>query len=77
MHGPSLELLCGNWCSPRLETGVSQNLWSCLKEFKPLVMYDVECGMALEPMKGNPASFQIDLGYIELFHIPAVISVSF
>ena len=40
-------------------------------------MYDVECGMALEPMKGNPASFQIDLGYTELFHIPAVISVSF
>ena len=60
MHGPSLDLLCGNWCSPRLETGVSRNLWSFLKEVKPLVVYDVESRMALEPMKGNWPSSRID-----------------
>ena len=77
VHGAFLELLCCNWCSSRLETGVSGNLWSCLKEVKPLVMYDVECGMALETMHGNWASSRIDLGYTELFHVPAVTSVSF
>ena len=56
---------------------VSGNLWSCLKEVKPLVMYDVERVMALEPMQGNRASFRVDLGYTELFRIPAVTSVSF
>ena len=56
--------------------GVSGNLWSCLKEVKPLV-YDVEHRMALEPMQANPASFHVDVGYTELFGIPAVISVSF
>ena len=40
-------------------------------------MYDVEHEMALEPMQGNRASSQVDLGYIELFHVPAVTSVSF
>ena len=50
--GTFLDLLCGKWCSPRLETGVSVNLWICLKEVKPLGLYDVECGMALEPMRG-------------------------
>ena len=42
--------------------GVSGNLWSCLKEIKPLVVYDVECGKALEPMQGNQASILVDLG---------------
>ena len=42
--------------------GVSGNLWSCRKEVKPLVVYDVECGIALEPMQGNRASFRFDLG---------------
>ena len=64
-------------CSSRLETVVSGNLWSCLKEVKPLVMYAVECGMAVYPMKGNPASSLVDLGYTVEFRIPAVISVSF
>ena len=32
---------------------VSGNLWSCLKEVKPLVMYDGAQGIALEPMQGN------------------------
>ena len=56
---------------------VSGILWSCLKEFKPLVIYDVECAMALEPMQENRDSYRIDLEYTELFRIPAVTSVSF
>ena len=35
-------------------------------------MYDVEHGMTLEPMQENRASSRVDLGYTELFHIPAV-----
>ena len=45
-----------NWCSSRLETGVSGNHWNCLKEVKPLVVCDVEGEMALEPMQENRAS---------------------
>ena len=52
----------------------SGNLWSCLKEVKPLVIFDRECGMALEPMQGNQASSQVDLGYTELFLVAVVIS---
>ena len=55
MHGAFLKLLCGKWCSFRLETGVSGNLWSCLKEVKPHVMFAVECRMALDAMQGNQA----------------------
>ena len=33
--------------------------------------------MALKPMQGNRVSSQVDLGYNELFRIPAVTSVSF
>ena len=55
MHGAFLKLLCGNWCSFRLETGVSGNLGSCLKEVKLRVMFAVEWGMALEAMQGNQA----------------------
>ena len=69
--------MCWNWCSSRLETGVSGNLWSCIKEIKPHVLYDVECRMALEPMQGSRASSWVDLGYAKLFRIPAVTSVSF
>ena len=43
---------CAETCSSRLETGVSMNLWSYQKEVKPLVMYDVEHGIALGPMQG-------------------------
>ena len=57
--------------------GVSGNLWSFLKEVKPLVLYDVERGMSVEPMQGNRASSRFDLGYTELFPFPAVTSVSF
>ena len=47
------------------------------KESQPLLVYDVECIMSLEPMQWNPASSRVDLKYTELFCIPAVISVSF
>ena len=57
--------------------GVSGNLWSYPKEAKPIVLYDEEWGIALKPMQGNWSSFKVDLGYTELFHIPAVTSVSF
>ena len=57
--------------------GVSVNLWSCLKEVKPRVMYDVEWRMALKPIQGNRFSSWGDLVYTELFRIPAVTSVSF
>ena len=55
------------------------NLLSFQKEAKPIVLYDGEWGMALKPMQGNWSSFQVGLGYTELFHIPAVTvtSVSF
>ena len=57
--------------------GVSGNLWSCLKEVNPLVLYDVNHGMALESVQGNRASSQVDLGYTETVRLPAVTSVSF
>ena len=34
---------------------VSGNLGSCLNEVKPLVMYDGEQGIAMEPMQMNQA----------------------
>ena len=43
------------------------NFWCCLKDVKPLVMFDGECMMALEPMQGNPASSQVELGQTEHF----------
>ena len=51
---------------------ISGNLWSCLKEVKPIVVFDVECGMALEPMQQNWASSQVDLVYTELFCVATV-----
>ena len=57
--------------------GASGNLWICLKEVKSLVVYYVECGMALETMQGNRASYRVDSGYTDLFCIPAVTSVPF
>ena len=72
VHGTSFELLCRNEYSYRLEAGVSENLCSFLKEVKPLVLYSVEHGIAMEPMKGKWASSRVDLGYTELFCIPEV-----
>ena len=56
---------------------VSGNLSNCLKEVKPLVVFDGEQGIALEPMQGNRAESRVDLFYPELFHIPVVTSVFF
>ena len=53
------------------------NLCSVLKEVKPLVLYDVEHGLAMETMKGKRASSRVDLGYTELFCSPEVTTVSF
>ena len=73
----SFEFLCRNWCSYRLEMGVVGNLGSCPKEVKPIVQYDGERGIVLNPMQVYRSSFRVDLGYPELFHIPAVTSASF
>ena len=42
----------------------------------PIVLYDGEWDIALKPMQGRWSSFQVDLGYTELFHIPVVTAVS-
>ena len=57
--------------------GVSGNLWIAVKDVKPLVVYDVECGMAMEPMQQKCASPCVDLGYSNLFCIPEMTSVFF
>ena len=56
---------------------VSGNLWIVVKDVKPLVVYDVECKMAMDSMKGKFASSLVDLGYTNLFCIPEVTSVFF
>ena len=58
-------------------TGVSVNLCIFLKEVKPLVLYDVEHRIAMEPMKGQWASSRFDLGYPDLFCILEVTAVFF
>ena len=35
--------------------GVSANLWIVVKDVKPLVVYDVECKMSMDSMKGKCA----------------------
>ena len=44
---------CAEIGVPINKTCVSGNFGSCLKEVKPLVMYDGEQGILLEPMQGN------------------------
>ena len=56
---------------------MSGNLCSFLKEIKPLVLYDVENGTDMEPMKGKWASSRVEVGYNELFCIPEVTVVFF
>ena len=58
-------------------TGVSVNLCIFLKDVKPLVLYDVEHRIAMEPMKGQWASSRFDLGYPDLFCILEVTAVFF
>ena len=57
--------------------GVSENLWIVVKDVKPLVVYDVECEMAMDSMKVKPASSCVGLGPTNLFCIPEVTSVFF
>ena len=45
-------------------------------EAKPIVLYDGELVTALKPIQSNWSSFQVHLGYTDLFHIPAVTSVT-
>ena len=73
--GSFILLLYWNWCSYRLEMCVSGNLWIVVKDVKPLVVYDVECEMSMDSMKGKCASSWVDLGYTNLFCIPEVTSV--
>ena len=44
---------------------------------KPLVLYDVDRGVVMEPVQGKLASSQFDFGYTEQFCIPGVTSVFF
>ena len=57
--------------------GVSGNLFIVVKDVKPLVVYDVECEMAMDSMKGKCASSSGGLGYNNLFCIPDVTSLFF
>ena len=77
LHEAFLQLLCWNWCSSRLEVGVSGNLWNFLKDVKPLVVYYVECMMPLEPKHGKCISSWVDLRYTNQFCISVVTSVFF
>ena len=52
--------------------GVSENLSSFLKEVKTLVLYSVDHGIAMEPIKGKWASSRVDFRYTELLSIPEV-----
>ena len=53
---------------------VSQGIYRFLKEVKPLVLYAVEHGIAMEKMRGKWASSRVDLVYTELFCIPELTS---
>ena len=57
--------------------GFSGNLWIVVKDVKPLVVYDMECEMAMDSMKGKCASSLVDLGNTNLFCILEVTSVFF
>ena len=70
-------LLYSNWCSYRLEMGVSGNFWIVVYDVKTLVVYDVEWETAMDSMKGNCASSWVDLGYTNQFCVPLVTSVFF
>ena len=48
VHGTFFALLCRDEYSYRLEADVSENLCSFLKDVKPLVLYYVEHGIAME-----------------------------
>ena len=48
-----------------------------LKDVWPLILYDVESGMSMEPIQGKWASSQVELRYTERFCVPEVTSVFF
>ena len=75
--GSIILLLYWNWCSYRLQMAVSGNLWIVVKDVKSLVVYDVECEMAMDSMKGKCATPWVYLGYTNLFCILEVTSVFF
>ena len=50
---------------------------SFLKGVKPLVLYDVDRGVVMQPMQGKLTSSQFDFEYSEQFCIPGVTSVFF
>ena len=50
---------------------------SFLKGVKPIVLYDEDHRMVMEPMQGKLASSQFDLEHTDLFCIPEVTSVFF
>ena len=50
---------------------------SFLNGVMPLVLYDEDRGMVMEPMQGKLASSQFDWGHTDLFCIPEVTSVFF
>ena len=54
--------------------GVSGNLCRFLKEVKPLFLYAVEHGIAMEQIRGKWASSCVDFGYTDLFCIPELTS---
>ena len=56
---------------------VSQGICRFLKEVKPLLLYAVEHGIAMEQMRGKWGSSRFDLEYTKLFCIPEVTSVFF
>ena len=60
VHGTFLKLLYWYWWSSILEKVVSGNLSRFLKGVKPLVLYDVDRGVVIEPMQGKLASSQFD-----------------
>ena len=72
VHSTFYTLLCWNEYSYRLEARVWENLCSFLKEVKPLVLYSVEHGIAMDKMKGKWAPSRVDSGYTELFCITEV-----
>ena len=54
--------------------GVSGNLSRFLKEVKPLVLYAVEHGIAMEQMRVKWASSCVNFSYTDLFCITALTS---
>ena len=56
-------------------TGVSVNLSRFLTEVKPLVLYNVEHGIVMEPIKVKWTSSLVDMSYTEVFYINEVIAV--